>query len=169
MVLTPGWIALIHFWPSVFPTPPSPELPYKANRSKVRRVGLAVASAVSDCRAAREAWLASPRSTTRFTSMVFPHGFGCLDWPHAQKPPPPTLVSVVFVSGLSGCLGWWAPGLCVFARQACQVAWAGGARVHFDGFPAWLWLPGLAPRTKTTSPALVSVFCVSGLSGCLDG
>ena len=83
MILAPGWIALNHFWPSVFPTPPSPELPYKANRSKVRRVGPAVVSAVSDCRAAREAWLASPRSTTRFTSMVFPHGFGCLDWPHA--------------------------------------------------------------------------------------
>ena len=41
-----------------------------------------------------------------------------------------------------------------FARRACQVAWAGGARVHFDGFPAWLWLPGLAPRIKTTSPHL---------------
>ena len=37
----------------------------------------------SDCRAAREAWLATPRSTARFTSTVCPHGFGCLDWPHA--------------------------------------------------------------------------------------
>ena len=40
-------------------------------------------AAVADCRVAREAWLATPRSTTRFTSTVFPHGFGCLDWPHA--------------------------------------------------------------------------------------
>ena len=54
-------------------------------------------AAVADCRVAREAWLATPRSTTRFTSTVFPHGFGCLDWPHAgvsggraRHPTPPS-------------------------------------------------------------------------------
>ena len=69
---------------------------------------------VSDCRAAREAWLATPRNTTRFTSTVFPHGLGCLDWPGPTQ------------------------------HDA----------LHFDGFPAWLWLLGLAPRIKTTSPHL---------------
>ena len=80
---------------------------------------------VSDCRAAREAWLATPRNTTRFTSTVFPHGLGCLDWPGPTQ------------------------------HDA----------LHFDGFPAWLWLLGLAPRIKTTSPHLgVCGFCV-GLVG----